>query len=217
MRKSLSSLRAVDGTELPLEYPDIGFFDIDRRVFADQYAVLSPSELGSETLSRQWFERNPSIYTVLMSGDNVVGYCNTMPLRESGFDALMAGTLADGEITVEMIERFDHPGSYRLFCCGVAILEEYRFGGVALRLLLSALYAKFQRLAEQGCCISDIAAVAWTEQGSSLCQGLGLTFVRAHGAHGDVYHTSLLSASEVGRGSVLRRLARTYQDQKRER
>lgn len=210
--EALVSLRVLDGLELSPDYPDIGFFEIDRRVFAEQYDSLSESELGSSRLSVQWFHRNPSIYTVLLSGDKAVGYCNTMPLREDVFESLMNGTLADGEISAQMIERFDRAGPYRVFCCGVAILEDYRLGGLALRMMLAAIVSKYRTLAERGCWISDLAAVAWTEEGRALCEGLGLQLVRAHQAHGDVYHARVVNVIGSPRRSVLSRLARTYKD-----
>jgi hypothetical protein len=149
-----------------------------------------------------------------MSEEKVVGYCNVMPLRESAFESLKNGTLADGEITAEMIETFDCPGSYKVFCCGVAILEEYRCGGLALRMMLSALLRKFQALAKRGGRISEIAAVAWTGEGRALCEGLGLQLLCPHDAHGDVYCARLLDPTDTQRGAVLRRLAGVYKTQK---
>ena len=61
------SLRAIEGAELPADYPDIGFFEVDRRVFAHHYKTLTPNELGSSNLSIEWYRRNPLIYTVLLS------------------------------------------------------------------------------------------------------------------------------------------------------
>jgi hypothetical protein len=208
----LASLRVLDGSELSPGYKDIGFFEVDRRVFAKQYDTLSEYELGSSRLSMQWFQRNPSIYTVLMSGDKVVGYCNIMPLCEGAFESLMNGALADGEISAQMIERFDFAGPYRVYCCGVAILGEYRLGGLALRMMLTAIVSKYRALAARGCWISDLSAVAWNEQGRALCEGLGLQLVRAHEAHGDVYHARVASEASSPRRSVLRRLARTYEN-----
>ena len=71
--------RTIDGSELPAECADVGFFDIDRQVFAEQYVTLSQIELGTQFLSKKWYSRNPSIYTVLMSGEDIVGYHNTIP------------------------------------------------------------------------------------------------------------------------------------------
>jgi len=203
-------LRAIDGAELPSGYPDIGFFEVDRKVFQKQYETLSADELGSSVLSAEWYRRNPHIYTVLLSGDTVVGYCNAMPLREDAFRAILVGKLADGEIMPDMIETLDRPGSYRLFCCGVAILKECRHRGMALRTLLSALYRKWEALADRGCVITELAGVAWSEDGRSMCEGFGLRPLRRHEAFGDVYHGVVADALASGRRCHLRRLGELY-------
>jgi hypothetical protein len=207
---SVGRLRAIDGADLPADYPDIGFFEVDRKVFPDQYETLSAQELGSSRLSLEWYRRNPHIYTVLLSGDTVVGYCNAMPLREDAFHAMLEGKLADGKIEAEMIETLERPGRYRLFCCGVAILEQYRHRGVALRTLLSALYRTWSASADRGCVISEIAGVAWSEDGRAMCEGFGLQLLRRHEAFGDVYHTTVADAVENGRRTPVRRLGELY-------
>jgi len=201
----------IDGSELSPSYHDIGFFDIDRRVFREQYSSLSEVELGSSRLSLAWYQRNPSIYTVLLAGDQVVGYCNTMPLKEAAFNALVRGELGDGEIEPDMIELFDAPGNYRVFCCGIAILEEYRSRGLALRTLLMTLFHKFAALADSGCWISEIAAVAWTADGRELCEGCGLRRVSSHEAYGDVYYAKVGEELASRRETLSRRLGLMYQ------
>lgn len=209
-RTTVEPLRAIDGAELPADYGDIGFFDVDRAVFPEQYETLSEEELGSSILSSEWYRRNPHIYTVLMAGDRVVGYCNAMPLRKEAFDSMMEGRIADGEISPEMIEPLDRPGEYYVFCCGVAILPEYRRQGMALRLLLSALSAKWSSFAERGCLIAEIAGVAWTDDGRAMCEGFGMRLLRRHEAFGDVYHARIKDALTSSRRSPLRRLGELY-------
>ena len=180
-----SSLRAIDGSELPSNFPDIGFFDVDRRVFRAEYETLTASELGSTILSRAWYVRNPSIYSILLCGDEVVGYCNFMPLEEVAYQQILAGELADGEISPDMVRSFDSPGPYKVFCCGIAVVEEYRRGGIGLRVLLREVWKKWVSLADCGCYLSDLAGVAWSNDGRALCEGLQLQRIRRHESYGE--------------------------------
>jgi hypothetical protein len=210
MDSVVGRLRAIDGADLPADYPDIGFFEVDRKVFPEQYKTLSADELGSSRVSVEWYRRNPHIYTVLLLDDTVVGYCNVMPLREDAFRAIIDGKLPDGKIVAEMIETLDRPGRYRLFCCGVAILERCRFRGLGLRTLVAALYRKWDALADRGCFISEIAGVAWSDDGRAMCEGFGLHLLRRHEAFGDVYHADVAKAVGGGRRTPVSRLRELY-------
>jgi hypothetical protein len=203
-------LRAIDGAELPPDYADIGFFSVDRRVFPAEYRDLTENELGSSSLSREWYARNPSIYTVLLCGNEVVGYCNLMPLEEAAYQQILDGTLADGQISPDMVRAFDRPGQYKVFCCGVGIVEEYRRKGAGLRALLRGVWDRWSALAERGCYLSELAAVAWTESGRELCEGLRLHHICKHALYGDVYRTRIIDGGRLPAGPMLRRLHELY-------
>ena len=135
--------RTIDGSELPAECADVGFFDIDRQVFAEQYVTLSQIELGTQFLSKKWYSRNPSIYTVFMSGEQVVGYCNTMPVAEEYFESLMAGSLSDGEILPESVCAFLGSDELAIYLCGIAILPAHQNSPAAFLTLLRGVQQKF--------------------------------------------------------------------------
>jgi hypothetical protein len=206
----ISPLRVIDGAELPTDFADIGFFEVDRRVFPGEYEELTENELGSSSLSRAWYARNPSIYTVLLCGSEVVGYCNLMPLEDAAYEQILAGALADGAIAPDMVRPFDKPGPYKVFCCGVGIVEEYRRKGSGLRALLRGVWRRWAALAERGCYISELAGVAWSEEGRALCEGLRLHHIRKHALYGDVYRTRIVDGEGLPPGSLLRRLYELY-------
>jgi hypothetical protein len=165
----------VDGADLPSDFADIGFFDIDREVFTSQYQNLSPSELGASSLSREWYARNPSIYTVLMNVGQVVGYCNAMPVTRDCFDALMAGTLGDGEIPVSAVCTFNESCDLSLYICGFAIRPSHQTSAVALLTLLKGIRVKFEKLRNSGVRIGEVGAVAWSDDGTRLANIFGLS------------------------------------------
>jgi hypothetical protein len=165
----------IDGAELPSDYGDIGFFDIDREVFASQYQKLSISELGARSLSTEWYARNPSIYTLLMSAGQVVGYCNTMPVTPECFDALMAGTIKDGEIPADAVCAFHESFALSVYICGFAIRPSHQVSAAAVIALLRGVRIKFQKLRNSGVRIREVGAVAWSEGGRRLADIFGLS------------------------------------------
>lgn len=165
----------IDGADLPANYADIGFFAIDREVFTSQYQSLSPSELGEHSLSKEWYARNPSIYTVLMNDGQVVGYCNAMPVTRECFDALMAGTLGDGEIPASAVCTFHKSSDLSIYVCGVAIQPSHQSSAAALLALLRGIRSKYDQLKNSGVRIHEVGTIAWSEGGKRLANIFGLS------------------------------------------
>lgn len=177
----------IDGADLPRDYPDIGFFDIDREVFAAHYQNLSPSELGSGSLSRAWYAQNPSIYTLLMHAGNVVGYCNIMPVTQECFEALMAGVLNDGDIPASSVCSFSNRNGLFLYICGIAIMPSHQGSPAALLTLLRGVRKKFWDLQLAGVLIREVGAIAWNDIGGRVATLWGLSPTAAPCALGVVY------------------------------
>lgn len=178
---------AIDGAELPTDYSDIGFFEIDRQVFASQYQTLSLSELGHRELSQQWYAKNPSIYTLVMYAGQVVGYCNTMAVTKECFDALMSGSLGDGEITASSVYSFREPCELYLYICGFAIVPSHQNSPRALLALLRGLRRKFETLRQLGTRVCEVGAIAWSDDGKRLAKLLGLSPTSISSELGVVY------------------------------
>jgi hypothetical protein len=177
----------IDGAELPADYPDIGFFDIDRNVFASHYQTLSPSELGRRALSQQWHAKNPSIYTLLVNDEHVVGYCNSMPLNKECFDAVMSGNLRDGEIPVSSVCSFREPHDLYLYICGIAIMPSHQNSPSALLTLLRGIRRKFKYFKQLGTRICEVGAIAWSDDGTRLANIFGLAPTSTSSELGIVY------------------------------
>ena len=172
-----------------MDYHDIGFFEIDRVVFANEYLDLSPKELGSNHLSKRWFLVNPSIYTVLWSGSKAVGYCNIMPVRDACFNNLMSGRMSEGEISEEDILRFNPGIACSLYICGIAILPEYRKDARGLISLLAGVRRKFLALQQIRCTVTSVGAVAWSDEGKRIAKLFGLHPVGVACPSGTVYRS----------------------------
>ena len=68
------SLRVVEGAELG-SLTDCDLDSVDLSVFGDSRAADSGDDFGNPALYRAWYERNPEIYSFLLSGATLVGYC----------------------------------------------------------------------------------------------------------------------------------------------
>jgi|GEM_PF-6183949 len=167
----------IDGSDLPSDYSDIGFFDIDRQVFPSQYQSLSAYKLGHRALSTEWYGRNPSIYTVLVRAGHAVGYCNAMPVATECFNALMTGELGDGEIPANSVCTFREPRAVPIYICGLAILPQHQRSPCALIALLRGIRGKFNKLRVNGTEVSEVGAVAWSNNGERLATIFGLSQV----------------------------------------
>lgn len=180
----------LDGDELPDNYPDIGFFEIDRIIFKEEYQYLGDRELGSLSLSRSWYQRNRAIYTVLMQEDRAVGYINILPVTVQCFEDLRDGTRTEGEIEPQEVLPFFDACTVHLYIAGLAILPDCRKNGTALRALLRKAVAKYSSLHQRGIVIGDLGAVAWSSEGERFCEKLGLTRVQRDSRLGPAFRSS---------------------------
>jgi hypothetical protein len=176
-------LKVVDGSELETA-GDVESDHVDRGVFGELHG---DDEFGNPALYREWFRRNPSIYSFLFSGTRVVGYGNAMPLTDAAFADVLAGTVCDGLIRPEMIRRYDEPGDYKLYLCSIAILPEFRTQTIGIWSLYSSFQRKMEMLRRRGMRIVQLAAVVWTAEGRAICRSFGMKFHRRHVRQGDVY------------------------------
>src|SRR5205807_1800 len=133
-------------------------------------------------LSTEWTKFNPDIYTILIDelADRVVGYTNTIPLREETFRKILNGEQDDSKISGHHVVPFDTGESIYLYFMSIVIEPGARRmnQGIyqeAFELLLSAVEAKildYYRLF--GTKVIEIGAVGWTVEGRQLCEALGL-------------------------------------------
>ena len=208
--KSLQ-FQAKDGLYLPDNYPDIGFYKIDRVVFSEEYKEMGIPDLGSPNNSIEWFRRNKQIYTMLMRNKKVIGYCNVMPLKEPAFQSILDGRLSDGDIPAPMVRQFGQPGAYKMYFSSVAILPKHRENSVAFRTLRTAFFNKLLTLAQdEEIYITDFVAIALNDDGRSLCTSFGMNFLKHNESHGDVYHLNLLTHGAGSRSKELRMLYNEY-------
>jgi hypothetical protein len=183
MNDPTAPLSVIDGAELDAALR-IETDRVDQGVFGPLHAG---DDFGNPALYQTWFQRNPSIYSFLLSGTTLVGYGNAMPLTDAAFSEVLAGTMSDGLIQPEMIRRYDEPGDYKLYLCSLAILPDFRNRAIGVWSLYTAFQRKVESLRGRGINIVQLAAVVWTDEGRAICRGFGMQFHRRHVRHGEVY------------------------------
>jgi len=185
------SLRVVEGAELgSLTHCDLD--SVDLSVFGDSRAADAGDDFGNPALYRAWYERNPEIYSFLLSGATLVGYGNAMPLIDSAFAQVLDGTISDGHIEPSMIRRYDEPGDYKLYLCSLAVVPTFRTKVAGVWTMYGAFQRKIEALRARGIRITEIASIVWSKEGRLICYGFGMSYHGPHVRRGDVYHGTLV-------------------------
>lgn len=156
--------------------------------------VLPPDVIASPTTALKWFEYNP--LTIIGARDTttgkLVGFFNTLPIRENIFDQIKSGNFDDTKFTIDDIRQYDIPGFYKLYLCSFCIHPAYNTT-TAFRIIYNGFFDFLLNLAsEREIYISDIIADGVTPKGSSLCESIGMNKVTVSSHKSSVYIASLI-------------------------
>ena len=177
--------------------------DIDTEVFKEL-----PHYLEQEVprgLSLGWSNFNDDIYTFLVdrSLDRTVGYINAMPVSEECFDAILAGSKADNEITQDDVVSYEPNSTMSLYLMSIAVAPslQKRTTGLhseELERLRNGLIGKLMHYAlNQSVRIRRMSAVGWTPQGRRLCAGLRMKSDRCDKYGNPVFSINLEDPSQT--------------------
>jgi hypothetical protein len=95
------------------------------------------------------------------------------------------GKMLESDVKIEDIPHMV-PGKYNIYFDGICIKPKYR-NPIVLKKLLSAMFATYEELAENGIFIDEICTWAYTDSGSALCRSMGLAYIKEHEDTGKVY------------------------------
>ena len=174
---------------------------------------------GAESAADPALSEN-TVYRALDElADRVVGYTNTIPLREETFRKILNGEQDDSKISGHHVVPFDTGESIYLYFMSIVIEPGARRmnQGIyqeAFELLLSAVEAKildYYRLF--GTKVIEIGAVGWTVEGRQLCEALGLQQYGTDKAGNPTYSLQVTNAvSHRGKlRGLLYRLKKSYE------
>ena len=201
------SFRACDGIELGTDFSEI---DEILRIDAEIYEGLDDASGGNRARSCAWFAQNPRIYTLLYSQEDLIGYCNAMPLEDEAFQLACTGQLHDGKVETDMIRRYEVPGYYRLYICSLGIRQAFRRYPGAFRSIYDTFFEKLFQLAEDEIFVSEICCNAWSRDGDAVARSFGMQTTGKHSQHGTIYHCTMIPPNVHNPVSKMRMLLDKY-------
>lgn len=194
---------------------------LERLIEIDTSIVPSVTLLDEGTVE-QWapiFHASPFTWKLLTQGDQIIGYWHYICLNESSFSKVMARELRDAEIEPNMLEFPSYRHSectFRMYITmiGIESLHLNLFSGTKL---MRSFLQEIELATTSGLFFSDIAAVAFTPYGLSLCRDFGMQYLGRHnaaklGSMADVFHLSGKQIPNTGMLSKHQKIASAYRN-----
>ena len=163
----MAELRILRGIDAGPEHLSQAI-EIDKLVYEDELQ-------GVEELCLAWFRKNPSIYTFLLDDftGEVIGYINTMPIKEQLCEDIVLGKIVDSYISEDDILVYEDNTNYSLYFCSIAVHPDYR-GTQAFSMLYNAFMKELLHLSERNIYITEVIADGVTARGARMCRLSGL-------------------------------------------
>jgi ribosomal protein S18 acetylase RimI-like enzyme len=138
-------------------------------------------ENSEATLARRltWIEKNPDIFYILKSEDQVVGYTAMLPLKPEKIMNILDGIEYSQEINAEEIEAFEPGKPAHIYFLGIGVtpaashFEKRSYGSR----LVSGLMKTIINLGKRGIIIEQLYARSDTPDGIRLMRKFGFTEV----------------------------------------
>lgn len=153
------------------------------------YKTIQGLNIETEGTNMQWipvFMEHPKTWALLCNKPaSIVGYWHFVALKEEAFNKVVSGKLLDSEIVPSILDDLDVPGDYKMYFVSVGVLNEARRLGT--KVLMNSLFESLSQLASEGVFFNEICSNAFSQKGIELSIGLGLTKLKEHESHGQVY------------------------------
>lgn len=153
---------------------------IDQQAFGDK--PFYPEAAMPRGLSLEWVRMNPDIYTFLVHRETRLptGYINAIPLRDEVYAGMREGRLIDNEVTAAGVLSYEGQSVVKVYLMSIAIEDRYRRWGDGIFQrgfvqLMTGFLDKLRYYAQNhGCRVTHFLASAWTDEGRSICECLGM-------------------------------------------
>lgn len=153
-------------------------YDLAERVLqidANLLPSVQSSEIGT---AEQWapiFLAQPYAWRLMTRGSQIVGYWQYLVLPEETLDALLEGSLRDGELRADHLAEPDplDPGArYTAYLPMLGVDVPYKTPA-ALTMLMRSLVSAFEEITREGLYFSRLGVVTFTPAGAQTARRLG--------------------------------------------
>lgn len=196
-------------------YEYLADLKIDEEQLLERLIEIDTSIVPSVTLQdegtvEQWapiFHASPFTWKLLTQGDQIIGYWHYVCLNETSFSRVKARELRDAELTLSMLDfpSYRHSDSnFRMYITMIGIDSRHLNSFSGIKLMRSFIH-DIELATKSGLFFSDIAAVAFTPYGLSLCKDFGMKYLGQHinskySGMADVFH---LPGNQVHKAGIL--------------
>lgn len=136
---------------------------------------------GTPEVVSELFAANPDSWRVLITGNEVVGVWNILPLSPLAYDDIRSGRRGDGEISLRDIETLDLPCTVDAVLASIAIDQSIQTPR-AFALLMRSLLSVMCSMASRGVNLRSICTHAWNAKMIPMCRRLEFQEVGAVGS-----------------------------------
>lgn len=154
---------------------------LDRIIQIDEHTIVGINK-EHEGTSEQWapvFQSSPYTWKLLVSGQEIVGYWQFVCLKDKYYDGVLAGSILDSQITVEMIDFPVVEGLYSGYFCVIATLPQYRNTN-SFSMLNRSITKTLSDFARNGVLFRRFCATAFSFEGKRTCELVGMKYVKRH-------------------------------------
>lgn len=141
--------------------------DLKQAIALDGESYSAEENVGIFSLCKEWYNKNPLMYTVMKHEGEVIGYVNFLPLTKDSYEKYKAGEMHDYEIREDDIETYEFDKHYNALLTSIVIKEDYR-NGEAIKLLWDGFLDKLSHLKKLGIEIDNVLADCVSKDGEKF-------------------------------------------------
>lgn len=162
----IKKISIIDGDEVTLDLVK-QCIDLDNLVYPGDYLV-------DFSVSKHYFEKNPYIYYMAVLDDQLVGYVNFCPVKDSFYNKMKSGKYIDTILTGNDILKYEMNKEYSNYFASIVIHKDYQHYGLANKLMEKIKERIGKLKLERNITIKRIVADVLNDGGKKLVSKLGL-------------------------------------------
>jgi hypothetical protein len=138
--------------------------------------VYKKEDVSPLAVYKEMHDRNPNAFVFAIDDrtHELVGYVINIPLEKSYFESTNQASYDESDLTPDRILQFKKGMNY-IYMFSIVINPGYTDRVPALRALVNGVREQFNSLAQDGKYITQASAVALSDSGIKLCQGMKMT------------------------------------------
>jgi hypothetical protein len=172
----------------------------------------SPDFIAGPDIYTDWYNAFPDAFIVAFDRTKnlPIGALIALPLHESAYEKMRAGTALDSAITADDIVPMDLPDQYDIYIADVMVAPAYQKWSDVLPSLLDHYVRYLIRKADDEVFVRRILADVCSGYGIRLCNYSGMQLLRESEHGSKVYEAALIPIAAMAKNKLARQLRAAY-------